>query len=111
MERRAAAPELDRREALLDASLTLFSERVFHGTAVPEVAERAQVGAGTIYRYFESKEALVNALYRDQKMKMVGALLTDFPATATAREQFRTIWHRMAGFVDASPEGFMFCEL
>jgi AcrR family transcriptional regulator len=93
------------------AALELFVERGFFGTAVPEVAERARVGAGTIYRHFDSKEALVNAIYRDQKMQMVAALLDKFPVTAPAREQFRAIWMRMARFVDENPKGFTFCEL
>jgi len=109
--RARTAPVADKREAIMTAALELFVERGFFGTAVPEVAERAHVGAGTIYRYFESKEALVNALYRDQKMKMISALLTDFPASALAREQFATIWGRMARFADENPNGFAFCEL
>lgn len=108
---RARTAPVDKREAIMTAALELFVERGFFGTAVPEVAERAQVGAGTIYRYFDSKEALVNAIYRDQKMKMVSALLTSFPVTATAREQFRTIWGRMGRFVDDNPKGFAFCEI
>jgi AcrR family transcriptional regulator len=108
---RARTAPADKREAIMTAALDLFVERGFFGTAVPEVAERAQVGAGTIYRYFDSKEALVNAIYRAEKMKMVAALLHDFPATATGREQFRAIWSRMAKFVDANPHGFSFCEL
>jgi AcrR family transcriptional regulator len=107
---RVAAPA-DKREAIMAAALDLFVERGFFGTAVPEVAERAHVGAGTIYRNFDSKEALVNAIYRDQKMLMVKALLDDFPVTGPAREQFRTIWMRMAKFVDENPKGFTFCEL
>ena len=51
----------DKREAILAAALEAFVEKGFHGTAVPEIAARAGVGAGTIYRYFESKEAVVNA--------------------------------------------------
>jgi TetR/AcrR family transcriptional regulator, repressor of fatR-cypB operon len=108
---RARTAPADKREAIMTAALQLFVERGFFGTAVPEVAERAHVGAGTIYRYFDSKEALVNALYREQKMKMVNALLTGFPAGATAREQFRTIWTRMSRFADENPQGFSFCEL
>ena len=60
-------PHGDKREAIMAAALELFVERGFYGTAVPEIAERAGVGAGTIYRYFESKEALVNALYRERR--------------------------------------------
>ncbi|HEY5948292.1 MAG TPA: TetR/AcrR family transcriptional regulator [Kofleriaceae bacterium] len=59
----------DKREAIMTAALELFVERGFFGTAVPEIADQAGVGAGTIYRYFESKEALVNALYRQEKQK------------------------------------------
>ncbi|XBM35172.1 TetR/AcrR family transcriptional regulator [Bacillus licheniformis] len=29
------------------------------------IADKANVGAGTIYRYFDSKEALVNVLFQD----------------------------------------------
>src|SRR5689334_15289154 len=67
--RKVAGDRGDKREAILAAALELFVERGFYGTAVPEIAERAGVGAGTIYRYFESKETLVNELYREQKMR------------------------------------------
>ena len=101
----------DKREAILDAALELFVERGFYGTAVPEIADRASVGAGTIYRYFDSKEALVNAIYRQQKMMFAQVALGDFPATAPTREQFRTLWMRMAQFATAHPKAFVFMEL
>src|SRR5215468_3748459 len=69
----------DKRDAIMTAALELFVERGFHGTAVPEIAERADVGAGTIYRYFESKEALVNELYRREKQALATRVLSQFP--------------------------------
>lgn len=101
----------DKREAILDAALVLFAERGFHGTAVPLVAERAGVGAGTIYRYFASKEELVNALYQQWKLAMIDALVADFPFHAEVREQFRTFWRRWAGFVLERPRVATFLEL
>jgi AcrR family transcriptional regulator len=101
----------DKSEAILEAALVLFVERGFHGTAVPEVAERAGVGAGTIYRYFASKEALVNALFQREKGALMGWLLRDFPVDASAREQFRALWSRMAVFVAEKPLSFAFLEL
>jgi AcrR family transcriptional regulator len=98
-------------EAILDAALELFVERGFHGTAVPAVAERAGVGAGTIYRYFDSKEALVNVLYRHWKERLAGTVLAAFPQGASAREQFHAIWTRLATFVTAHPKAFAFLEL
>ncbi len=98
-------------EAILKAALDLFVERGFHGTPVPEIAERAGVGAGTIYRSFESKEALVNALYQRWKQAIVDKMVTDFPADAPARVQFRTIWERMAEFAIKHPRELSFLEL
>jgi len=102
---------VDKREAILAAALELFVERGFFGTAVPEIADRAGVGAGTIYRYFESKEALVNAIYRQQKMYFAQVVLADFPQSSTTRELFRTLWMRMAKFATANPDAFIFLEL
>ncbi len=101
----------DKRDVILTAALELFVERGFHGTAVPLVAERAGVGAGTIYRYFESKEALVNALYQKWKGEIATRVYSDFPLTASAREQFAAIWRRLAEFALGHPEAFAFLEL
>ena len=54
--------QLARQDAILKSALHLFAERGYFGTAVPDVAQLANVGTGTIYRYFENKEALVNAV-------------------------------------------------
>ena len=82
----------EKREAILDAALDLFSERGFYGTAVPLLAESAKVATGTIYRYFENKEAIVNALYRREKQLLGTALLEAFPFDAPPRDQFHYFW-------------------
>jgi AcrR family transcriptional regulator len=105
------APTSDKREAIMNAALDLFVERGFHGVAVPEIADKAGVGAGTIYRYFESKEALVNVLYRQEKQRFAERTILDFPKTTIARELFRTMWMRMAEFAVANPKPFVFMEL
>jgi TetR/AcrR family transcriptional regulator, repressor of fatR-cypB operon len=101
----------DKGDAILDAALELFVERGFHGTSVPSVAERAGVAAGTIYHYFASKEALVNALFKKWKGAISAGVLQDFPFDRPGREQFRTVWERMADFALAHPKEFAFLEL
>lgn len=100
-----------KRETILNAALKLFTERGFHGTAMPLVAELAGVGAGTIYRYFESKEALVNALYRDWKTLQITTILKDVPPETPLREQFCIYWHRLVEFACEFPTAFGFLEL
>jgi len=101
----------DKRDAILDAALALFAERGFYGTAVPLVAERAKVGAGTIYRYFPSKEALVNALYQRHKQALGAAMLEDFPFDAPFRQQFRHFWSKICGYAAGNPVALQFLEL
>jgi AcrR family transcriptional regulator len=100
-----------KRAAILDASLALFSERGFHGVAVPEVAARAKVAAGTIYRYFPSKEALVNAVYQREKQALGTALLSAFPTDAPPRAQLSHFIRRAFEYATYNPEGLKFLEL
>jgi AcrR family transcriptional regulator len=104
-----AGPE--RRDSILDAALECFVERGFHGTAIPQIAEKANIAAGTIYHHFESKEALVNALYRKWKAAVAQRVFTAFPQTASPREQFRVMWNEMVAFALGAPTAFAFIEL
>src|SRR5215475_937847 len=101
----------DRRESILDAALSCFVERGFHGTAIPQIADKAQIAAGTIYHYFDSKEALVNALYRKWKAAIAQRVFTAFPQAAPVRTQFQVMWHEMVGFAMGAPTAFAFIEL
>jgi AcrR family transcriptional regulator len=105
------AHDVDKADAILAAALDLFVERGFHGTSVPSVAERAGVAAGTIYHYFASKEALVNALYKRWKAEISARIVRNFPFDRPVREQFRTIWERMAEFALTHRKELAFLEL
>jgi len=52
------------KDKILEAALQVFSEKGFHPATVDEIAERAGVGKGTLYRYFATKETLFNELVR-----------------------------------------------
>lgn len=50
------------KEKILNAALDLFYEKGFHLATVDDIAERAGVGKGTLYRYFANKGALFNEI-------------------------------------------------
>jgi len=53
-----------RRQAILEAALTVFAERGFEAARLDDVAARAGVAKGTLYLYFKDKEALFEELLR-----------------------------------------------
>jgi len=63
------APRKRRKEArpaeLLEAALSLFVEKGFAATRLEDVAARAGVSKGTLYLYFENKDALFKAVIQE----------------------------------------------
>ncbi|MEJ7598429.1 MAG: TetR/AcrR family transcriptional regulator [Kofleriaceae bacterium] len=106
----------DKHRRILDAALATFAARGYHGTTVPEVAAAAGVGTGTLYRYFEHKEALVNEVYRDAKQRLRTALLEgtgspDLTSLDAAEAWFAALWTRLATFARTEPAAFRFLEM
>src|SRR5439155_18339 len=52
------------RQRLIRAALELFTTTGYHFTTTPLIARKAGVAEGTIYRHFDSKQQLLNELYR-----------------------------------------------
>ncbi|MGC8781632.1 MAG: TetR/AcrR family transcriptional regulator [Anaerolineae bacterium] len=51
-----------RRQAILAAARAVFAQGGFHRATVEAIAQRAEVGKGTVYLYFENKEAILAEL-------------------------------------------------
>lgn len=61
-EPRGARRKRETRMKLLDAAFHLMAERGMEGVAINEITEAADVGFGSFYNHFESKEAIYDAL-------------------------------------------------
>jgi AcrR family transcriptional regulator len=53
-------------QKLLAAAAEAFAERGTDDASLEEIARRAGVGIGTLYRHFPTRQALLEAVYRDQ---------------------------------------------
>jgi AcrR family transcriptional regulator len=70
------------RDALLVASAEVFAERG-PDASLEEIARRAGVGIGTLYRHFPDRDALTEAVYRNEVERLcdaVGPLLAEHSA-------------------------------
>ena len=63
-----------RRDAILDAALTVFAERGFEAARLDDVAAQAGVAKGTLYLYFKDKEALFEEVVRSAASPIVESL-------------------------------------
>lgn len=101
----------DKRRRIMEAALKVFARTGVHGTPVPPVAAEAGVGVGTLYRYFDNKEALVNAVFRDTKARLRARLLDGLEPDGSSRALFDHLWDRLTAFAEQEPEAFQFLEL
>lgn len=59
----------------MDAALAVFAERGYAATRMEDIARRAGVTKGTIYLYFESKDAVFRSLVQESIGKTIEGLL------------------------------------
>jgi len=80
--------ETDKKAAVLRAAIEIVGEQGFHGAPMVQIAERAHVGTGTIYRYFADKDAVIRAAVEQIQAGMLAAALADYPAGEPVRTRF-----------------------
>jgi AcrR family transcriptional regulator len=70
--RKPRTDALRNRERILDVAKGAFTR---HGAdaSLDEIAKQAGVGAGTLYRHFPTRDALIEAVYRSEVEKLAGA--------------------------------------
>ena len=75
------------KDEILVAALNLFSTRGFHNVSMQEVAKASEFAVGTLYNFFDSKEALFDELTRNCGERISKELVTilDSPGTEVER--------------------------
>ena len=75
-------------QRLLSAAVATFAEHGADDVSLEEIARRAGVGIGTLYRHFPTRQALLEAVYRDQvealRARADELLESDSPGEAVA---------------------------
>jgi AcrR family transcriptional regulator len=100
----------DKRADVMQAALGLIAEQGFHGAPMAEIAEKAGVAAGTIYRYFESKDVLITELHRELEDRIMASLQEGFPSGRPLRERFLYLNQRLLQYFIEHPLHFRYME-
>jgi AcrR family transcriptional regulator len=75
-----------KQQSVLQASLELFAQQGVKQTTTKQIATRAGVAEGTVYKQFKTKEALLEALLKPFFGHVLPEALKEFAATANLDE-------------------------
>ena len=72
MSERSSGAE-EKRRLILDAAVRVFAAKGYHTCRVGDIAEEAGVAHGLLYHYFESKEELLETVFRENWIQLLDA--------------------------------------
>jgi AcrR family transcriptional regulator len=98
---RVRSPE--KRQALLQSAVRGIAE-VGLGVSTARIAKGAGLAEGTMFRYFASKNDLLNELYIDLKTAAYRLIHMGFPHQAGLRERVRHVWTEYLNWAMANPQ-------
>lgn len=82
----------NKKQALLEAA-TVAIARSGIGASTSQIARGAGVAEGTLFRYFATKDELLNALYLHLKRDLLETMLAGLDANAEPKAQLRYTWN------------------
>lgn len=103
-------PKSDKRNEIVRAALEIIAENGFHGAPMAMIAERAGVGAGTIYRYFENKDVMIRQLFEELEERLKAKLLDRYDTGKPIRERFLHVGTATLRYFIENPLYFKFLE-
>ncbi|MDX6510647.1 MAG: TetR/AcrR family transcriptional regulator, fatty acid metabolism regulator protein [Gaiellaceae bacterium] len=81
----------EKRRLIQAAAVRVFARRGFHGSRVGDIAEEAGVAHGLLYHYFDSKEELLETIFRETWQELLARTREVEESGAPAREQLRKV--------------------
>lgn len=99
---------IDKRNALIKATIELVNNNGFHATPMSKIAKMANVSPATIYLYFENKQDLVNKTYIEVKAEYTKYAFETYNEHMSVAQGFELIWKRIADFKLKECEKAMF---
>ena len=95
----------ERREQLIDTARSLFAERGFEGTAIEEIASRAEVSKPIVYEHFGGKEGLY-AVVVDREVLQLLSMMRSSLTAGEPRDLLEQAAFALLDYIEESTDGF-----
>ena len=83
--------QAERRRQILQAAVRTFAAKGYHAARVSDIAKEAGVAYGLVYHYYESKETLLEAIFRETWGAMLETVQSVEQLDEPARERVRKV--------------------
>jgi AcrR family transcriptional regulator len=100
-ERATELAQAERRGRIRAAARALASEGGYAAVTMHAVAERAEVGRATVYRYYSSKDHLIADVHLEQSREVIAGLITDPPRGSTPADRLSEVCGRIVDMAAA----------
>lgn len=102
---------MTKRTQILTAAENILAEHGFYAFSMQTLADKAGVAAGTIYRYFENKEALMNELQKFIKEEAANNVFKGWQDSFSPKQKYDLIWENAFNAVVANPKRLAVIEM
>ncbi len=99
----SAALKQDVRDRIEQAATEIFAEQEFHRVNLADIAAHANASLQTIYRYYGSKEALLNACLLSGLGKLAERMLDHLQGIETYKDRLRKVFWVVLHFFENEP--------
>ena len=101
---------MNKKDSILQATLKLVVENGIQNTTLSLITKEANVGMGTVYNYFKTKEDIIRELYLEIKNKSVEYILKEYDENLHVKQRYILIMGKMIEYYLNNQFKFLFME-
>lgn len=94
----------------MESAIDLFSSQGFHATPTQQISKRAGVSAGTLFRYFRTKEELIDSLYASIHRALSDVVKEAICPGIPVEDQIKNVKRRVLYWMFDNPKKALFFE-
>lgn len=101
---------ISRKDLIIAAARRVIVAQGLYDASIGKIAKAADIPVGSVYTYFDSKETLINHIYREDKLAMGACIFQPVPENLDVETELNIYWSRAVDFGLENPEKFAFTE-
>ena len=94
----------EKRKRILDAATKVFAAQGFYNATIQDIANEAEVAHGTVYFYFESKDALLIAIFQELLGELIEYIRSEIAKESHAEAKFRRMISLQMSIIEENPD-------